>query len=577
MFFKCFVLLIVFSSLSFLSVLPNIIINMTTIKRIAKSIKHGQNWLLEQMISTHFEEISCTDITIAGQENSINFIRDRYLKIQPFSDSFKQLVENGTDPLTNYTLCSWDFEFDGILMCTIPNDWMCGGFSSCLTDECTCGKDTFRCADGRGCVTISQVCDSRPDCLDYSDECICLDYQQCIRPMHVKIGSIPASELCFRTPDCFNVKNNLVSKDLASLANSILPSGSLALPGDETQDFDINPAYLEDCQKNDTIFGDHCNRIEPLYDASYKCTDKRWIEAMYDDVKVRHSGHPQITFVFCDGVRNCNNGVDEKNCPYTFYCRSDGQPIPLNRTCDSVIDCSDSSDECNNCETMSYFSSQTDLIASNFMVSLMMVEIICILLLNVNASFFHMRRFSASDKATIKVDAIQCLTLIVYDIMMSLYLTIISWKHWQFKGVYCSQDVTWRSSLLCKIAGALFYTATHGALQVAVATSICRAYICRNALAGKEIKLSLFIFLFFVMNIFNVGMAIVPLIATYKISTWTSMFVHEYFFQKNPIIRRGKTSDLASVVSLYKKLDHNITLQYSTTNLLAELRNMTSL
>ena len=156
------------------------------------------------------------------------------------------------------------------------------------------------------------------------------------------------------------------------------------------------------------------------------------------------------------------------------------------------------------------------------------------------------------------------------------HYTIICWKHWQFKGVYCSKDVTWRTSLLCKIAGALFYTATHGALQVAVATSICRAYICRNALSGKEIKLPVFIFLFSVMNIFNVGMATVPLIATYKISTWTSMFVHEYFFQKNPILRRGKTSDLASVVSLYKKIDHNITLQYSTTNLLAELRNMTS-
>ena len=583
MFFKCFLLLILFSCLCFLNVSPNAIINMTTLKILAESIKHGQNELLEKMISQHFEEISCTDITGAGQENLIKFIRDRYLTILPFSDSFKQLVENGTDPLTNYTLCSWDFEFEGITMCTIPNYWMCDGFSSCLTDECTCGKDIFKCADGRGCVTISQVCDSRPDCLDYSDECICLDYQQCIRPMHVNLANIPASELCLRTPDCSNVQYNLMTKDLVSLANklyrpSILSSGIIEIPSDEAQNFDINPAYLEDCQKNDTIFSDHCNLIEPLYDASYKCTDKRWIEAVYDRATVRPSetGHPLITFVFCDGVRNCNNGVDEKNCPYTFYCKSDGQPIPLNRTCDSVTDCPDSSDECNNCETMSYFSSQTDLIASNFMVSLIMVEIIGILLLNVNASFFHIKRFSASDKATIKVDAIQCLTLIVYDIMMSLYLTIISWKHWQFKGVYCSQDVTWRSSLLCKIAGALFYTATHGALQVAVATSICRAYICRNALTGKEIKLSVFIFLFSAMNIFNAGMATVPLIATYKISTWTSMFVHEFFFQKNPILRRGKTSDLASVVSLYKKLDHTITLQYSTTDLLAALRNMTS-
>ena len=426
MFCKCLVLLIVFSSLSFLNVSPTTIINMTTLKSLAESIKHGQNWNVERMISKHFEKISCTDVT-TGQQNSINFIRDLSLKIRPFSVSFEKLIKKGTDPLNNYTLCSWDLELDRILMCTIPNEWMCDGFSSCLTDECTCGKDTFKCADGHGCVTMSQVCDSRPDCLDYSDECICLDYQQCIRPMHVNVGNIPASELCFRTPDCSNVQYNLMSKDLASLANklyrpSILPSEIIELPSNEAQiNIDINPAYLEDCKKNDTIFGDHCNRIEPLYDASYKCTEKRWVEAVYDGATVRPSGHPFVTFVFCDGVRNCNNGVDEKNCPYTFYCRSDGQPIPLNRTCDSVTDCSDSSDECNNCETMSYFSSQTDLIASNFMASLMMVEIFGILLLNVKASFFHLKRFSASVKATIKVDAIQCLTLTVYDIIMSLY------------------------------------------------------------------------------------------------------------------------------------------------------------
>ena len=563
MFFKCLVLVIVFSSLSILNVSPNYIINMTAIKRISESIQHGQNWNVEQLTSKHFEDISCTDLS-TGNDNPILFIRDKYLKIRPFSDSFKQLKINGTDPLTNYTLCSWDFQLDRHLMCTIPNEWMCDGFSSCLTDECMCGKDTFKCADGHGCVTISQVCDSRPDCLDYSDECICLDYQQCIRQMHVNIGNIQASELCLRTPDCSNVQHNSMSKDLVGLANKLFAN------------HEINIASLKDCQKNDTIFGDHCNRIEPMHDPSYRCTEDRWIEAVYDGATVRPSGHPFITFVFCDGVRNCNDGVDEKNCPYTFYCKSDGQPIPLDRTCDSVPDCADSSDECNNCETMSHFSSQTDLIASNFMVSLMIVEIIGILFLNVKASFFHMRRFRECKNSSIKVDAIQCLTLIVYDIMMSLYLTIISWKHWQLKGVYCSQDVTWRSSLLCKIAGALFYTATHGALQVAVATSICRSYICWNALASREIKLSLFIFLFSVMNIFNVGMATVPLIATYKISTWTSIFVHEYFFQQNPIIRRGKTSDLALVVSLYKKIDLNTTLQYTTTNLLAALQNMTS-
>jgi len=77
------------------------------------------------------------------------------------------------------------------------------------------------------------------------------------------------------------------------------------------------------------------------------------------------------------------------------------------------------------------------------------------------------------------------------------------------------------------------------------------------------------------MNIFNVAMALLPLIATFTSFEWADAFVHEYFFKSNPLIRRGKRSDLALLVSLYKRLDLNTTLQYTTSDLLKVLRNMT--
>ena len=61
-----------------------------------------------------------------------------------------------------------------------PMEYMeCNGYSQCLYDECNCaGVDVFFCADTRGCVTLQQVCDVIPDCLDGSDERICPNLQQ---------------------------------------------------------------------------------------------------------------------------------------------------------------------------------------------------------------------------------------------------------------------------------------------------------------------------------------------------------------------------------------------------------------
>ena len=65
------------------------------------------------------------------------------------------------------------------------------------------------------------------------------------------------------------------------------------------------------------------------------------------------------------------------------------------------------------------------------------------------------------------------------------------------------------------------------------------------------------------MNAFNIAMAAVPLIATFEPSRLTDIFVYEFFFKDNPLIRRGRQYDLASLVSHYKRENLNITKQLS--------------
>ncbi|KAL5261764.1 hypothetical protein ACHWQZ_G007460 [Mnemiopsis leidyi] len=553
------------------------IINMTTANKIMNPYFQSKYFSIDFFLTALFEDQSCTDLTVNGMGIS-PAIRSFDIFIRN-SASYERLMTMGADQTTQYIMCLRDESEVRRNTCAIPDSWQCDGFSACLNDECDCDKDSFKCADGKGCITIKQVCDSRPDCLDLSDEIPCQDYQQCMRKLRPMLNQDVDTDDSRIAPNCNKKSYRKIEDDEVSQLQKFFfgPEGLQArLLDNEAQksSYQISSTRLAECRDNNIALGFHCKRLELIKsEIAYKCTKTSSIEAMYSYANITNSS----TFVFCDGIKNCKNGIDEHHCPGMFYCVSDNQPVRKERTCDSVADCADSSDECANCQMSSVFSSQTHLVGHNFMLFVLMAETCGIILLNSYGLIYHGKRVKNVERTSLQIDIIQCITLTVYDIMMAVYLLIICWKHWEYRGEYCSHDVYWRSSPLCKIAGAIIYAASHGALQVVVATSLCRNYQCRNVLSGKRIKLALFISGFTVLNLFNLAMAIIPLIATFSSSSeWADMFVHEFFFKNNPMIRRGTKSDLASLVSLYKRQETKITTEYSTPMLFQQLRNMTA-
>ena len=559
------------------------IINITEANELMKPSKQERG-AISHLILTLFEEQTCAGLLTYGTLS--RFLRSGSLYIRSFNPAYVTLIANHTDHETGFSLCLSEASHPRLRdTCAIPSTSKCDGFSSCLTDECGChGDDTFKCADGKSCITMDQVCDSRPDCFDFSDECTCQKYQQC--SSLISFIKIESNVTCFSTPYCTKIKQK--QEDLSSQSENMRLRDFLFVntletplipvidrPSGESSTNLINSSKVEQCAEKDASFKFHCKRLEPVDEITYKykCTENSSIEAFYDVDEKTNVKHEKY-FVFCDGIKNCKNGIDEQNCPQMFYCKSNKQPIPRELVCDSVPDCADSSDECRNCTMTSVFTSQTDLIGHNAMLCILMLEILGIICLNFYAFVYHGRR--QVESPSLKIDIIQCLTLTVYDSLMAVYLLIVCWKHWEYRGEYCSHDVSWRPSPLCKIAGAVSYAASHGALQVAVSTGICRSYQCRNALRGKRIKLSIFLLVFITMNVFNLAMATFPLTATFlKPSSWTNMFVHEFFFRNNPLIRRGTITDLALLVSNYKRVDQNTANQLSTTQLFEVLRNMT--
>ena len=512
-----------------------------------------------------FEEQSCTDLLMKESTSTALRYSDE-IYMEESSDTNQALLSNFTDLTSGYSLCVRDVgSVPDTNVCAIPESWKCDNYSSCLTDECGChGDETFKCADGSGCIALHQVCDSRPDCPDVSDECACHEFRSCLRPIRLKDGS--HYEDCYKQPACSEIRNTMINTpDFVKFKKQLM---------DGKKNGKVSVSRLALCQDNDSPFNFHCNllQIQPKR-TLYECSENSSIASTYAlENEFPFMSH---SLVFCDGVMNCRNGVDEENCPQMFYCKSDQKAVAKQRTCDSIPDCSDFSDECDDCAMSSIYSSQADLIEHTSMLTVFYVEIFGIICLNFYAFLYHCRRMRGNE--TYWVDIVQCLTMLLYNVTTAAYLVIICWQRWQLRGVYCLHDLTWRSSFLCKITGALAYAASRGTLQSVVIATVFR-FVHRCKVGNeRRVKLVHYLPVFLVANLYNIAMAFSPLLGLlYNLPGWTKVFTHEYIFQNNPLIRRGNKSDLELLVSVYHKLYLDMTENLSPSDLLAQLQNLTS-
>ena len=543
------------------------ILNLTAWERITQST----TFLLTapSLAEKKFEHTICNDF-VFGEIGSIIPVRDNN-KVYLFSDIDKYKKAREGESFSGYKLCYYGtYHVSGLprIGCILSVSQVCNNYSSCLTDECNCGSETFLCADGDGCISLEQVCDGRANCKDSSDECVCQDFLTC-KKLHSFNQSLAQ---CFVQPDC------LEANYTAEKFYNDLKTGKLT---ENVGPISLDPKKVRQCimDKTSRSIGSHCKRInlhwKEINYPTYKC--KNQSDDQNDNIQCVNSNEGRRKMVFCDGIQHCENGIDEQDCPDTFYCKSDNKPIPINMACDSVSDCSDSSDECNNCTASSFLSSQDNLISGRVLPYVVAIQMACIMVLNSYAIYYHLTTYDSSAKAAFKVDKIQCTVLGGYDLLIAVYLATIVAANFVYDGKYCLVDVNWRSSIVCRFAGTILFAASQGALQVAVAMSICRCFTCLNGLSGREITMFGFLAVFPLVNCVNIARAFAPfLAATTVLSEWSEIFIHEHLFAGNPLITRGKKLDLARMVTAYKRISFNETSSMSTKKLLQELSSMTS-
>ncbi|XP_066985998.1 basement membrane-specific heparan sulfate proteoglycan core protein [Macrobrachium rosenbergii] len=265
----------------------------------------------------------------------------------------------------------------------------CNGHFDCVdaSDETGCPKverectgNEFRCTDGV-CISSDWKCDNVPDCSDGSDETGCVT--PC-KQTEYQCGDgtcIPESERCDGIFDCADQsdeRDNCCHSDEFQCRNGDCIPSSQRCNGypecvDHSDEHECSCGSIEwRCDSGDCIFRTEvCNGVRECSDGSDErdCPDSS--KPCYEGQFRCSTGECIENSRLCDGNDDCEEGQDETFChsnfpsvtpvidPETpvdqctsseFTCGS-GECISSNVVCDGRFDCTDGSDERENCVT----------------------------------------------------------------------------------------------------------------------------------------------------------------------------------------------------------------------------------
>ena len=449
--------------------------------------------------------------------------------------------------------------------CLITQTLLCDGVSVCASDECECGdsSEVFYCSDGSGCIALAQVCDGQADCLDASDECVCDSYLNCEKERnHAFCKQADRRSLNCGLDSYQKSKIREPNKILSGLFQCL--SGELAAYKGHFR----NSKMLEEvCKRECKQLSNHCESVDwNSFSVDYTTGDVSMNYTCGADSSIALSSEVDV----CDGFYDCPNRAEEAACENRFYCDGGMKSIALSKVCDSVPDCRDLSDECQQCARNNL--ADDKLMISNKYISYYMV-LLCVFVITFNFRglyghgaklYYEKQRFAS------KLNSMLCIQLCVYDLFMGIYILIVTSKNFEYYGSYCLHDAQWRSSVTCNVTGVIFSFSSHGSLITALIMGLYRCYTCEHILAYFSPKKCVAC-----LAVANILILLSSVVTLLPIQYFEDVFVTAVSFEGNPIVTKGTRTIIDELIMEYygRELDPST---FSWSDRLALLSNVTS-
>ena len=445
--------------------------------------------------------------------------------------------------------------------CLLTESLLCDGISACATDECACeGSQVFYCSNGQGCIALEQVCDGQADCMDGSDECVCDSYLNCDSDRnHIFCRTAQQREI-----KC-GFEEKIAKKGTDDQILGLFHCLKTGFTGIGRLEISMSNDYVSWCKNNCKQLSNHCDNID-----GSSLTVDTGIESINYTCGIESSIALSADVDVCDGFYDCPNRADEAACANRFYCDEGSKSIPLSKVCDSVPDCGDLTDECQQC-ARNNLADDKFMISNKYISYYMIVLIFFVIAFNLLGIFGHATKlYYETQRYSFKVNSILCLQLCVYDLLMGIYILIITTKNFQYYGSYCIHDVKWRSSMSCNVAGVIFTFSSHGSLLTALIMGLYRCYTCERMLVHfSPTKLMIG------LAMANILIFLSSVVTLFPIQYFDKVFVTAVSFEGNPMIKKGTKPMIDSLIQEYYgyELDPN---SFSWPDRLARLSNMTS-